>query len=167
MRNHWKVFTLCAAVLVLFLTVPVQAQVTATPIVAVPIPPQQVPPDLQHSNLVITSPSVLRCGTQTVTFTVNETNAGSSAGIHHNDLLYDYGSGSQVWPICRVQRPSFPALSSRTWSFSCTFWNGPCDCLPTNYTATFITMIDSLNAIAESNENNNRSNRVSIPATCP
>jgi|GEM_PF-3122681 len=168
MKNSWKVLTLGILALALFSTVPVTAQVVVSgPVVAVPIPPVLVPPDLRHSGLTITSPAVLRCGTQTVTFSVTETNGGSAAGSHYNDLLYDYGSGTTLYPVCRVLRPSFPALSTRTWTYSCTFWNGPCDCLPTSYTATFQTFIDSLNGIAESNEGNNRSNRASIPATCP
>ena len=169
MKNSWKALTFCACILAVFVAMPVAAQIIVANPAPTPLPirPQLVPPELRHSGLQILSPATLRCGTQTVTFSVTETNGGSSAGTHFNDLTYDFGSGTTFWPVCRISRPSFPALSTRVWTATCTFWNGPCDCLPTSYTATFRTFIDSLNGIVESNENNNLSNQVSIPATCP
>jgi hypothetical protein len=163
------VWTLGLALLATLVALPTTAQIIVQPAPpAIPIPPQPVPPDLTASGLQILSPATLRCGTQTVTFQVTEGNGGGNAGSYHLDLTYDYGSATTFWPICRYARPGLGALSSRVFGpITCTFWNGPCDCLPSTYTATFRANIDVLNAVAESNEGNNLSNRVSIPATCP
>lgn len=132
------------------------------PIRPVPIPP----PDLLINSLVITSPATLRCGTQNVSFTAVETNAGPSpAGAHHIDLLKSTGAG--FFPVCRIAVGSLAGNTSRNLALSCTFWNGPCDCLPTSYTSFFQAFTDSLNAVAESNEGNNLSNIVPLASTCP
>ena len=53
-------------------------------------------------------------------------------------------------------------------SLSCTFYNGPCDCIPTtSYTTTFQAQIDSLNEVIESDETNNFSNLAAVASTCP
>lgn len=123
-------------------------------------------PDLQVGGLVINSPATLTCGSQNVTFTVTETNAGPVASdTFHLDLLKSTGGG--FTPVCRIARRAFRANATRTIQLSCTFWNGPCDCLPSTYTTTFQAHIDSLNAIVESDETNNFSNLVAVPSTCP
>ncbi len=124
-------------------------------------------PDLLVGGLVINSPATLTCGSQTVTFTVNETNAGTVlSGTFHVDLLRSVGGGGFT-PVCRLARPAIRAGRTRTITLSCTFWNGPCDCLPTAYTTTFQAQIDSLNANVELDETNNLSNLVAVPSTCP
>lgn len=158
-----SVLTFCVLTLAILASLPASAaQIAAVP---APIP---VPPDLTATGLQILAPTTLHCGMQTVTFRVNENNGGGSSGPFYLDLQYDYGSGSTFWAICRYSRPGLGALSTRVLGpINCTFWNGPCDCLPTTYTATFRVFIDSLNNVAESNEGNNLSNTVSIPAACP
>lgn len=128
---------------------------------------QQVLPDLRVSTLTITSPASLGCGSRTVSFTVTEING--KPGTAPSYLLYlQLNNGSGVFaPICAFTRPSLAGNSSRVFNGSCTFWNGPCDCLPTTYTATFRAHIDPLNTVQETNEGNNLSNTPSIPATCP
>jgi hypothetical protein len=156
-------------VLALALAASAQAQtVIVTPIGPVqPAPrPQPVPADLQIASLVITSPATLRCGTQVISFTAVETNAGAGpAGAHHVDLLKSTGAG--FFPVCRIAVGSLAAGVTRTLALSCTFWNGPCDCLPTSYTSFFQLFTDSLNAVTETNEGNNLSNIVALPSTCP
>ncbi len=123
-------------------------------------------PDLQVSGLTVNAPATLTCGTQVVTFTVTETNAGPVASApFHLDLLKSTGGG--FTPVCRLVRRSIQANWSRTVQLTCTFWNGPCDCLPTTYTTTFQAHIDSLNEVVESDETNNFSNLFAVPSTCP
>jgi subtilase family serine protease len=155
MGNSWRI---CILTLIL-----VAAAVEALPAKKV----QQVLPDLRVSNLALTAPATLRCGNQTVSFTMTETNGGPAAAPSY--LLYlQLNNGSGVFaPVCAFTRPSLAANTSRTFTGSCTFWNGPCDCPLTSYTATFRAFIDPLNAVTESNEGNNLSNTPSIPATCP
>jgi hypothetical protein len=123
-------------------------------------------PDLQVSGLAVTAPPTLTCGMQSVTFTITETNAsGTASGTFHLDLLKSTGAG--FTPICRVPRRGVRANTSRTTSITCSFYNGPCDCLPTSYTTTFQVNIDSLNEVVESDETNNFSNLFAVPSTCP
>jgi hypothetical protein len=123
-------------------------------------------PDLQVSGLAVTAPLTLTCGSQTVTFTVTETNASATASTpFHLDLLKSTGGG--FTPVCRVGRRALRSNMTRTTQISCTFYNGPCDCLPTTYTTTFQVSIDSLNAVIESDETNNLSNLSAVPSTCP
>jgi hypothetical protein len=129
-------------------------------------PPQPVLPDLQMSGLSIASPAVLHCGTQTVTYTVTDLNAGAApAGRHYVDLRYSSGGGFN--PINRRLWVALNPGVTNTQTFTFSFWNGPCDCLPSTYTATFQAATDTLSSVAESNESNNLSNTVSIPAACP
>lgn len=153
------------AVFALALAASVQAQIIVAP--ALPIRPIPVPPpDLQISNLVMTSPATLHCGTQTISFTAVETNAGPSpAAAHHIDVLKSTGAGFFV--TCRIAVGSLAGNTSRNLALSCTFWNGPCDCLPTTYTSFFQLFTDSLLAVAESNEGNNTSNIAPLASACP
>jgi len=142
-------------------------------IVVQPVPPGQpapppIPllPDLQIGGLTIVSPAVLHCGTQTVTYTATDVNTGNApAGRHSVDLSFSTGFGFH--PLNRNLWVALnPGVSStRTITFN--YWNGPCDCLPGTYTAFFQATTDSLNTVAESNEGNNLSNIVSVPAACP
>lgn len=144
------------------------AQIVVQPVPPVQPAPAPVPllPDLQVGGLSISSPAVLHCGTQNVTFTATDVNAGNApAGRHYLDLMLSTGAGFH--PICRRLVAGLNPGASNTVTFVCSFWNGPCDCLPSTYTATFQAFTDSLNQVAESNESNNLSNTVSIPAACP
>jgi hypothetical protein len=143
---------LCTAVLFLAVASEAQAQI----------------PDFQVSGLVINSPATLGCGTQSVTFTVNETNAGPIlSGTYHLDLLRSV-AGSGFTPVCRFARPGIRMTNTRSIQLTCMFYNGPCgDCVPGSYTTTFQAQIDSLNEVIESDETNNFSNLVAEPSTCP
>jgi subtilase family serine protease len=124
-------------------------------------------PDLQVSGLAVTAPATLTCGGQTVTFNVTETNAGPIlSDTYHIDLLRSV-AGSGFTPVCRLSRPAIRATRTRTVQLTCSFYNGPCDCLPSSYTTTFQAQIDSLNAVTESDETNNLSNLTAVASTCP
>lgn len=123
-------------------------------------------PDLQVSGLTVTAPPTLTCGSQAVTFTITETNASATpSATFHLDLLKSTGAG--FTPVCRVARRALRSNMTRTSQITCTFYNGPCDCLPTSYTTTFEVSIDSLNEVVESDETNNLSNLSAVPSTCP
>jgi hypothetical protein len=118
------------------------------------------------NGLSIVSPAVLHCGTQTVTYTVTDLNAGAApAGRHYADLRYSTGAGFN--PINRRLWIALNPGATNTQTVTFSFWNGPCDCLPGTYTATFQAATDTLSTVAESNESNNLSNTFSIPAACP
>ena len=123
-------------------------------------------PDLQVSGLAVTAPPTLTCGSQTVTFSITETNASATpSATFHLDLLKSTGGG--FTPVCRVARRALRSNMTRTSQITCIFYNGPCDCLPTSYTTTFQVSIDSLNEVVESDETNNLSNLSAVPSTCP
>jgi len=98
---------------------------------------------------------------------VTETNGGGARSTrHYLDLLKSNGLGG-FNPVCRTMVAGLLAGQSRTQTLTCTFYNGPCDCLPTTYTSTFQAFADSLNNVPESNEANNLSNAVVVAAACP
>ena len=144
-------------------------ELTATPTgpaqQAVPAP---VLPDLLVGSFAVTAPATLRCGTQQLSFTALETNAGRArAGTHFLHLQRLNTSNGQWVGVVGMQLPAIAAGATAPLAGTFTFWNGPCDCLPTSYSISFRLFIDGGDAIAESNEANNASNVVIVPATCP
>jgi hypothetical protein len=147
-----KVWTLCLSLVAVALLMPA------------PVAAQS--PDLQVV-LNDISPDKFGCGIQTVTFDVDEINAGSAASGPFA-LAIQVSLGNGFTTICNKSRPSLAASTTRNYVDSCTFWNGPCDCIPVNDPSkiSFRAFIDSIAQVTESNENNNFSNIITKISCC-
>lgn len=122
-------------------------------------------PDLQITSFSITSPTTITCSQQVATIRIVETNTGSRAsGPFSVSLVLEYIGGASLPAIAR---PSLAGQSSRRATLIISWFNGPCDCVPGSYVASFHMDIDSTSSVAESNENNNSSATVILPGTCP
>ena len=125
-----------------------------------PFPPPP-PADLTFSAYAVTSPAVVHCGAQTIIFNVTETNLGAGPAAPY--LTYHFSNGVA---FCARSRPALAAGASASFTDICSLNNGPCECSAT-YTIPFFGLVDSLNAVAETNEANNQSQTVIQPAQCP
>ena len=120
-------------------------------------------PDLTISAYAVTSPAVVHCGQQTITFSITETNLGNAPSGP-----YLTGHSVNGSPLCGFNRPSLPPGASATFTDVCPMWNGPCDCIPpTTYTLSFFGFVDATFVVAETNESNNQGPTVTQPAACP
>lgn len=134
-----------------------------------PIPPVLVPqPDLTAGSFVVTAPAVLHCGTQTLSFTAVENNIGNGdAGRHLLYLQRLNPFSGQFLNTSSLALGGLVAGATRNLTGAYTFYNGPCDCLPSTYTITFRLNDDGAMQIDESNEGNNTSNSIVVAAACP
>jgi CARDB protein len=126
-----------------------------------PFPPPP-PPDLIISAYSVVSPAVSHCGNQTIVFSVTEANTGAGPAAPYTTSHTLNGVG-----ICSFQRPGLAAGFSATFTDTCTFWNANCDCGHGTGTIPFFGIVDSLNAVPETNESNNQSVTVLQPIACP
>jgi subtilase family serine protease len=118
-------------------------------------------PDLTISAYAVTSPAVVHCGQQTITFNITETNLGNAPSGP-----YVTGHSVNGSPLCGFNRPSLPPGASATFTDVCPMWNGPC-CNPGSWTLPFFGTVDATGVVAESNESNNQGPTVIQPAVCP
>jgi len=127
-------------------------------IVALPAPK----PDLTVTTFTVDSPAVLHCGTQTITVSWTEKNRSRGIAAAHNSAVYINGGPTFLIPIGTLS-----AGQSQSGTTTATFYNGPCDCLPTSYTIPIFMKADWYNTVAETNETNNNSATVTQSAACP
>jgi hypothetical protein len=145
-------------------------ELTATPVPGPigPIQPMPLQPDLIVNSFAVTAPPVLHCGSQSLSFTAVESNIGPArAGTHNLHLQRFNPSNGQFVGASSIPLTAIAAGATRALAGTFNFWNGPCDCFPTNYTITFRLFDDGGDLIAESNEANNASNSVVVAAACP
>lgn len=125
-------------------------------------------PDLVVNSFVVTMPATLHCGQQPVSYTAVESNLGNADAANHYLHLQRLNTSNGQWAgaaALPLGTLTAGATSGLAGTFS--FYNGPCDCLPATYSITFRLFDDGGNQVTESNENNNASNQVVVPAACP
>lgn len=125
-------------------------------------------PDLVVSSFVVTAPATLHCGSQPVSYTAVEGNTGNADAASHYLHLQRLNTSNGQWAgAAALQLGALTAGARRGLAGTFNLYNGPCDCLPSTYSITFRLFNDGGNLVAESNENNNASNQVVVPAACP
>jgi hypothetical protein len=125
-------------------------------------------PDLVVGSFVVTAPVTLHCGSQSLSYTAVESNIGNDNAASHYLHLQRLNTSNGQWiGAAALQLGALTAGVRRSLAGTFNFYNGPCDCLPSTYSITFRLFDDGGNLVAESNENNNASNQVVVPAACP
>jgi hypothetical protein len=144
----------------------IEATIEATVEAAIVILPVQ--PDLIVGSFAVTSPATLHCGSQALSFTATESNIGNAGAGSHFLHLQIFNPSNGQWPgASAFSLGRILAGVTRPLAGTFNFFNGPCDCLPSTYSITFRLFDDGGDLVAESNEGNNASNSVVVPAACP
>jgi hypothetical protein len=124
--------------------------------------PPPPPPDLVVSSYAVVSPPVIHCGAQTIVFNITETNTG--AGPSGPYFTHHF---SQGFAFCGRSRPGLAAGASATFTDSCSFNGGPCDCSPGTFPNPLFARVDATGQVAETNEANNQGPTVVKTQQCP
>ena len=124
------------------------------------------PPDLTLAALVQNNNQLSRCGTGTVSVTVDEVNLGPGGVGQFWIHLLDATTGQPA--AGGVARPALAGNTSRTSTLTFNPYLGPCDttgqCIPV--TRTYDLYIDGGNLWPESDETNNRLGTLTYTTDC-